>query len=52
MNVNEAKKKLCEYSRTQMLLAFEYGYKQCEKGNNIEKARSNFLRDMDAGART
>lgn len=35
-----------EYTKNQMLLAFEYGYKECEKGNNIEKAKENFLKDM------
>lgn len=27
-----------------LLMAFEFGYKQCEKGNNLEKAKTEFLK--------
>ena len=30
-----------------MLLAFEFGYKQAEKGNNLEMALSNFKKTLD-----
>jgi len=30
------------FTKEDLLLALEYGYKQCEKGNNIESARINF----------
>ena len=36
-----------EYSRNQMILAFEYGYKKCEQGNNIQKAKELFLKDLE-----
>ena len=36
-----------EYSKNQMLLAMEYGYKQCEKGNNFQMAKANFLLDLE-----
>jgi len=35
-----------EYSKQQMVLAFEYGYVECEKGHNIQKARERFLKDL------
>jgi hypothetical protein len=30
-------------------LAFEFGYKQCEKGNNIQMATDNFNKALNGG---
>ena len=36
-----------EYTKQQMVVAFEYGFREHEKGNNLQQATINFLKDMD-----
>lgn len=43
----ETADKQLSYTETDMLLALEFGYKQCEKGNNLEMAFINYRKLND-----